>query len=859
MAPSAATTGRTLLLAAPDLATLAAALDSDTPQNSTYRGPGPRLGLADPTPELLATARRLIAKGRPVRRRNDLWFSPAPLLADGGKIAFVFPGLEGDFEPNIADVAKLLGVAVPEVSTGSLGRHGAAVMSVGRLLDAALRHLGVRPDAVAGHSVGEWTAMIAGGVVSGEEFDELVANADLDALRVPGVEFAVLGCDADRVEAAIAGRPDVVISHENSTSQTVVCGPAGAIGEVMTELRAQAVICRSLPFRSGFHTPMLEPFLGYFRDGLPALQMSPAATPVWSATTAAPFPDRPEAARALCLRHLIERVRFRQVVRAMHATGVRAFVQAGPGQLGSLIDDTLRHDLPDAEFLVLAANSPHRSGLDQLRRCAVALWTEGAEPDFTALAPPTRMSAPAARRTGVVGLTELGTPLAGEMAGFLDATADAVAAVLRAATAGPSDALDVSLTAMPYLRDHCLMRQRPGWPDVEDLRPLVPATTMVTHMLEAAERAHPGLTAVTAENLVFHRWLPAVPPRSVPITVQPSGHGRVHVRLGEHAEGTIELAGTRPPAPAPWTPEPGERAPKLAAHDLYEQGWLFHGPAFQGMTRSIAIAERSMRGEITVPPAAGALLDNLGQYLGQWLAETVPDRYVALPARIARIEWHAPEPEPGSTVDCVVRIIGIDADTVTMDGQLHRNGVPVVSVHGWVDRRFDGDERTGLVHREPGTATLSERRTDGRWSIVERWRTLASRDFYLRRYTGAEELAEYERLPPTDQRAWFLNLAVAKDAVRGWLWDHGAGPIHPAELRVHQDPSGQCRVSGRHGLEVPELDVAVTRMGAAAVARVTAAGHAPAEPVEITEGPVPAGGTRIAAVAGSPEYHVLSH
>jgi hypothetical protein len=97
-------------------------------------------------------------------------------------------------------------------------------------------------------------------------------------------------------------------------------------------------------------------------------------------------------------------------------------------------------------------------------------------------------------------------PLAAEMAGFLAHTAEAVATVLRAAHpdtsgVGHREVLDVSLEAMPYLRDHCLMRQRPGWPQEEDLRPVVPATTMVTHMIEAAERAFPGLVAVAVEDI----------------------------------------------------------------------------------------------------------------------------------------------------------------------------------------------------------------------------------------------------------------------------------------------------------------------------------------------------------------------
>ncbi len=756
-------------------------------------------------------------------------------------------------------------------------QHGAAVLAVGRLLDAAVRRLGIRPTAVAGHSVGEWAAMISGGIVSGAEFDAMIERSDLDAMRVPGVEFAVLGCSADRVRPELARFPGVVISHENSANQTVVCGPEPAVAGVIALLRSRSVICQALPFRSGFHTPMLEPYLGYFRDGVPSLRMRPAAVPVWSATTAAPFPDDPAGSRELCLRHLVEPVRFRQLVRALHDSGVRAFVLLGPGQLGSLIEDTLRHDVPDADFLVIPANSAQRAGMDQLRRCAVALWTEGAEPDFTALdptAPDPQAPAPAATgRDGFAQLAALSAtmPLAAEMAGFLAHTAEAVATVLRAAhparpggwqaggaggvgqqshfqggsgpesgfadtsSVGRREVLDVSLDAMPYLRDHCLMRQRPGWPQEEDLRPVVPATTMVTHMIEAAERACPGLVAVAVEDVRFHRWLLAAPPRSVPIEVEHRGAERAHVRLGEHAEGTVLLGARRTPAPeGAWGPGPGERVPELTAPQIYQQGWMFHGPAFQGLTRSIAVSDRTMRGLITVPDAPGALLDNLGQFLGQWLVENERDRWIALPARIARIDLHGTEPEPGLLVECSMRVTGLDPDAVTVDGQLCRHGTPIVTVRGWVDRRFDSDERAGAVHRMPATSTIAECHPDGWWWVAERWRAPASREFYLQRYAGQEECAEYERLHPSVRRAWFLELVAVKDAVRGLLWDRGAGPVYPAEVRAHRDASGRWSVTGRHGLDVPDLDVAAGQHGDVAVALVRPAGSGPYPMVEIT-------------------------
>lgn len=842
--PVAAATDRILLLAAPDQAGLLAALDAVDPDappgRPAYRGHGPRLGVVDPTPKRLAAASRLVAKGNPVRKRGDLWYSPRPLLAGGAGIAFVFPGLEADFEPRVDDVAEHFGLPVPDLRTTTLGRHGAAVMTVGRLLDTAIRRIGIRPAAVAGHSIGEWAAMISGGIVSGAAFDAMVANADLDALRVPGVEFAVLGCSPERARAALTAHTEIVISHENSANQTVICGPESAVAEIITQLRSQRIICEPLPFRSGFHTPMLEPYLGYFRDGMPSLPMRPADTPVWSATTASPFPGDQAAAQALCLRHLVEPVRFRQLIGGLYASGVRAFVQLGPGQLGSLIEDTLRHDFPDADFLVVPANSAQRAGLDQLRRCAVALWVDGAEPDFAALetAPePVDQHGHGYHGHGYEGLASLGlsVPLAAEMARFLDDTADVVAEVLRAAaTCEYRETLEVSLRAMPYLRDHCLMRQRTGWPQEEDLRAVVPATTMVAHMVAAVERACPGRVVVALEDVRFHRWLTASPPKQVTLVVEHTGTDRARVRLGDHAESTVLLGTRRPAPPAPW--RAGEEwRPALTPAEIYRQGWMFHGPALQGMTRTTGISNRTITGVITTPDVPGGLLDNLGQFLGQWLVENEPERWIALPAQIARIDLHSSEPLPGVEVDCLVRVTGIDEDAVTVDGQLCRDGVPIMSVRGWVDRRFDSDERAGAVHRTPGVATLSERHPGGWWWVAERWRTLASREFYLHRYAGLAECEEYERLPPPRRRAWLLELIAAKDAVRGWLWDHGAGPIYPAELRVRRHVPGRVVVTGEHGLDLPDLDVAVAHQAEVAVAVVRPAAPGSGPVIEISE------------------------
>ncbi len=372
---------RVLMLAADSPEALAALLDADdsallAAANTPATSGRSRLGIVAPDAKRLTLARRAVAKGRAWQGRSDVWFTPSPLIGAGaGKLAFVFPGLEGDFTPRVEDVAAHFGLRANRSSTpaqvGDVGRHGFDVVGVGRLLDAALREMGVVPDAVAGHSVGEWTAMTAAGVYSPDEVSDFMEAFDPDSVTVPGLAFGAIGAPAERVLSALADEwpgAGIVLSHDNAPGQSMVCGPDKAVDEFVRSFRAQGVLSQVLPFQSGFHTPMLKPYLAPIEEATNRFRLHPPTVPLWSGTTASPFPSDEKAVRELFIRHLLEPVRFRQLVEAMYSAGHRAFVQVGTGQLGSLIDATLS----GRDHLVVAANSPHRSGLAQLRRVATA-------------------------------------------------------------------------------------------------------------------------------------------------------------------------------------------------------------------------------------------------------------------------------------------------------------------------------------------------------------------------------------------------------------------------------------------------------------------------------------------------------
>ncbi|WP_235486555.1 beta-ketoacyl synthase N-terminal-like domain-containing protein [Streptomyces roseoverticillatus] len=824
-----------------------------------------RLGVVAPTAERLALARKAVAKGNPWRGRGDVWFSPEPLLGgpEGGRLAFVFPGLEAEFRPRIDDVVERFGLSalLPAGFGGSgvgadvadVGRHGAGVIAVGRVLDAALRRMGIVPDAVAGHSIGEWTAMATAGLYAGNAVDEFTRSFDPDQVRVAGLSFAALGAPAERVTAALAAYPGVVLSHDNAPEQSMVCGPPDQVKDLVRHFRGRGVIGQVLPFRSGFHTPMLAPHLEQIRHYAGLFELHRPAVPVWSATTAAEYPGDEAEVRELFVRHLLEPVRFRPLIEAMYAAGFRVFVQAGTGRVGSLVENTLR-GLP---HLVVAANSPHRDGTAQLLRVATALWTAGGEPSAgfpsddggrERRMPPSRLdlggklvsldretvaavrSALALRQGTDSGAVPpvpddslLDAKLNAELRALLKDTADTALAVSRAAAAPTvRTVLRVSTDAMPYLRDHCFFAQRPGWPDEADRWPVVPATTVMHHMMERAERARPGTTAVAVHEVRLDRWVAAAPAVDVPVTVEARGTGRAGVTFGAYAHGEVELADRYPggaPRPWHWAPEE-ERVPEITAGRLYEDRWMFHGPAFQGVTELTVVGDAHVRGVLTAPAAPGALLDNVGQLLGYWILTTLTERTLVFPVRVRHIRFFGPHPAPGTRVECLVRIVSVTDATVEADVQLLRDGHVWAEIGGWQDHRFDSRTGTKAQERFPERHTLSGVQPGGWVLLFDGCHDLASRDLVMRRHLGAAEREDHERRPPSGRRQWLLGRIAVKDAVRRWLWEHGEGPVYPAEVRVDNEASGRPRVTGAHGRVLPALDVSLAHRAEAAVALV---------------------------------------
>ena len=849
-----------------------------------------RLAVVEPTPKKLATARRAIAADQPWRGRNDIWFSPRPLLPEH-QIAFVHPGLEAEFSPQVDDVAARFGLPMPDLTAHTLGRHGAALIAVSRLLGTALRGQGVRPDALAGHSIGEWTAMITAGMCDDAELAEVIAATDLDAIQVPDLVFATVGAPAERIEPLLTG--DITLSHDNAPNQCVVCGPADQVRALLDHLLADRVFGQVLPFRSGFHTPRLRPYLDPFRRAVDRMALKPPAVPVWSATAMAPFPADDDQVRDLYFRHLLEPVRFRGMIERMHAAGVRVFVQVGPGQLSTLISDVLH----GREHLTVAAASARTSGLGQLTRVIAAIWAEGGTvaeeliaprpvadaahgrglvrlglggpivrlgadaPDLIGARTPPR-PVPQPHRSDATGLsTDVPPPLRELLADTERAMLDVLTAAgargapsravvlkpirtaaARAAAPSPSRTTrEMSLRTQPHLRDHAFVEIPAGWPDDYDGFPVVPATELLRQMMEFAERAVPGTVAVAARDVRFLRWLAVEPPVTVAFETVPLDRHRVRIVVQGYAQAEIELAPGYPPAPPPWPAPPVERRPLLSGEQMYQQRWMFHGPEYQGVSEIGGIGDRHVHGVITTPAAPGSLLDNAGHFVGYWTLEELQRNSRTFPERFGELRFYATAPTAGERVRCLAFIEEVtDAAVIARLQLVREDGTVWAQVHGWQLHRFASDDRIRAVERFGGTALLGERQEGGWFLVREAWSDLASRELIARSYLTRDEWAEYEGRPPRDRRPWLLGLLACKDAVRAVLLGTDRPSVFPKELTAAEDADGTPRVIGRHGLQLPALDVAVAYSGTVGVALVRPAGGAGGAGIAVLEiGPDP--------------------
>lgn len=202
-----------------------------------------------------------------------------------------------------------------------------------------LEEMGESPACVAGHSLGEFTALVAANALTFEDALLLVQERGRlmkeAGARRPGGMAAVLGLDAEEV-AAICERVSqetggyVGVANDNCPGQVVISGEVAALEKAMELAKARgAKRAMRLPVSIAAHSPLMQSGVEEYAAFVNTLAIQPPAAPVISNITAQPLPDV-AAIRAELPQQLVTQVRWTDSVRYLLAQGVTTFVELGP-------------------------------------------------------------------------------------------------------------------------------------------------------------------------------------------------------------------------------------------------------------------------------------------------------------------------------------------------------------------------------------------------------------------------------------------------------------------------------------------------------------------------------------------------
>ncbi len=345
-----------------------------------------------------------------------------------GKLGMLFPGQGAQYTGMLRDLAcsfpqMLASLDVADKGFGTAGGNSLSDLIYPRtafsddareLLETALRatdvaqpaigavslgalrvleSFGLAPDAAAGHSYGELTALCAAGRLDETSFHtlsrlrgKLMAAGDGDR----GTMLAVSAPLADVQQLLDNEKLDLVIANRNAPNQAVLSGSSAEISRAADVCVSRKLSCKRLTVAAAFHSPLVADASAPLLAALADITIADGYIPVYANSSAACYPTDEVEARKLLAGQLARPVEFVAEIEAMYASGIRTFIEIGPGARLSGLVAAILADRPHT-VTALDASGGKRSGIVDLARTLsqlavlghevkLAEWDEGHHP-----------------------------------------------------------------------------------------------------------------------------------------------------------------------------------------------------------------------------------------------------------------------------------------------------------------------------------------------------------------------------------------------------------------------------------------------------------------------------------------------
>ncbi|MFJ3025603.1 type I polyketide synthase [Streptomyces tendae] len=245
---------------------------------------------------------------------------------------------------------------------------------------------GIRPDFVAGHSIGEISAAHVAGVLSLADAGRMVvARGRLMQALPDGGAMVAVNAAPDVVAPLVAAADGVSVAAVNSPDSVVLSGAREPVAEVVAQLAADGYRTRRLTTSHAFHSPLMDPVLDDFRAVVAQLAFGAPDIPVVSTLTGAPADAATLGEPEYWVRQAREQVRFADAVATLHERGVTRFLELGPD---AMLSAMVRECLPASRRVTaVAASRRDRPEAVALLDAAGRLFTGGGEVGWAALFP----------------------------------------------------------------------------------------------------------------------------------------------------------------------------------------------------------------------------------------------------------------------------------------------------------------------------------------------------------------------------------------------------------------------------------------------------------------------------------------